>query len=105
MKTSVISDDFRQRFLSTPGSENCFTARVIVFDGPEDYRRRINDPALADRRNLHAGGARRGPDRLSRVGGSGQHDAAGLPGEAAASACCRAWATGGRAAPPTARRF
>ena len=46
VKTSVISDDFRRRFLSTPGSEECFVARVIVFDGPEDYRRRINDPAL-----------------------------------------------------------
>lgn len=46
MKTSVISEDFRKRFLSTPGSEDCFTARVIVFDGPEDYRARINDPAL-----------------------------------------------------------
>jgi dihydroxy-acid dehydratase len=30
-----------------PGSEECFTSRVVVFDGPEDYRRRINDPALA----------------------------------------------------------
>jgi dihydroxy-acid dehydratase len=46
VKTSVISDDFRRRYLSQPGSENCFVARVIVFDGPEDYRRRINDPAL-----------------------------------------------------------
>ena len=46
VKTSVISEDFRRRFLSTPGSEECFVARVIVFDGPEDYRRRINDPAL-----------------------------------------------------------
>ena len=46
MKTSVISDEFRRRFLSTPGSEECFVARVIVFDGPEDYRRRINDPSL-----------------------------------------------------------
>jgi dihydroxy-acid dehydratase len=46
VKTSVISDDFRRRFLSTPGSEDCFVARVVVFDGPEDYRRRINDPAL-----------------------------------------------------------
>jgi dihydroxy-acid dehydratase len=47
VKTSVISDDFRRRFLSTPGSEDCFISRVIVFDGPEDYRRRIEDPALA----------------------------------------------------------
>ncbi len=46
VKTSVISDDFRKRFLSTPGAENRFVARVIVFEGPEDYRRRINDPSL-----------------------------------------------------------
>lgn len=47
VKTSVISPDFARRFLQTPGAEDCFTARVIVFDGPEDYRRRIDDPALA----------------------------------------------------------
>jgi dihydroxy-acid dehydratase len=47
VKTSVISPEFRSRFLSQPGSEDCFTARVVVFEGPEDYRRRINDPALA----------------------------------------------------------
>src|SRR5216684_3155212 len=46
VKTSVISEDFRRRFLSAPGSEDCFVARVIVFEGPEDYRARINDPAL-----------------------------------------------------------
>src|ERR1700680_71180 len=46
VKTSVISKDFRSRFLSTPGSEDCFTARAIVFEGPEDYRANINDPAL-----------------------------------------------------------
>ena len=46
MKTSVISQDFRRRFLSTPGSEDCFTARAIVFEGPEDYRANINDPSL-----------------------------------------------------------
>jgi len=46
IKTSVISDDFRSRYLSEPGAEDCFTARAIVFDGPEDYRRRIEDPAL-----------------------------------------------------------
>ena len=46
MKTSVISEDFRRRFLSTPGSEDCFTARAVVFEGPEDYRANINDPAL-----------------------------------------------------------
>ncbi len=47
VKTSVISPEFRRRFLSTPGAEDCFTARAIVFDGPEDYRANINDPALA----------------------------------------------------------
>ncbi len=46
IKTSVISADFTKRFLSTPGEEDCFTARVIVFEGPEDYRRRIEDPSL-----------------------------------------------------------
>jgi dihydroxy-acid dehydratase len=38
--------DFRKRFLSAPGAGECFTARAIVFDGPEDYRHRINDPEL-----------------------------------------------------------
>lgn len=46
MKTSVISDSFRQRFLSRPGAENIFEARAVVFDGAEDYHARINDPAL-----------------------------------------------------------
>ncbi len=46
MKTSVISDDFRSRFLSKPGSEGVHEARAIVFEGPEDYHARINDPAL-----------------------------------------------------------
>ncbi len=46
MKTSVISDDFRKRFLSTPGSEGVLEARAIVFEGPEDYHQRVNDPAL-----------------------------------------------------------
>ncbi len=46
MKISVISDDFRQRFLSTPGDEGVFEARAIVFEGPEDYHHRINDASL-----------------------------------------------------------
>jgi dihydroxy-acid dehydratase len=46
MKTSVISDDFRRRYLSRAGDEDAFEGRAIVFDGPEDYHRRINDPAL-----------------------------------------------------------
>jgi dihydroxy-acid dehydratase len=47
MKTSVISADFRKRFLSKPGAEGVFEARAIVFEGPEDYHDRINDPELA----------------------------------------------------------
>jgi dihydroxyacid dehydratase/phosphogluconate dehydratase len=46
MKTSVISDAFRARYLARPGSEGVFEARAIVFDGSEDYHARINDPAL-----------------------------------------------------------
>ena len=47
MKTSVISDDFRRRYLSDPKDPNAFEGRAVVFDGPEDYHRRIDDPALA----------------------------------------------------------
>ncbi|MBX6323480.1 MAG: dihydroxy-acid dehydratase family protein [Rhodospirillaceae bacterium] len=47
MKTSVISEDFRRRYLQRPGDEDAFEGRAIVFDGPEDYHKRINDPALA----------------------------------------------------------
>ena len=46
MKTSVISDEFRQRYLERPGDPNAFEGRAVVFDGPEDYNRRIDDPAL-----------------------------------------------------------
>ncbi|WAC49869.1 dihydroxy-acid dehydratase family protein [Asticcacaulis sp. SL142] len=46
MKTSVISDEFRTRYLSTPGQENIFEAKAVVFDGSTDYHERINDPAL-----------------------------------------------------------
>ncbi len=46
MKTSVISDDFRKRFFSSPGKEGIFEGKAIVFEGPEDYHDRINDPSL-----------------------------------------------------------
>ena len=46
MKTSVISEEFRDRYLSNPKSPNAFEGRAIVFDGPEDYHHRIDDPAL-----------------------------------------------------------
>lgn len=46
LKTSVISEDFRARYLSAPGAEGSFEARAIVFDGSDDYHHRINDPSL-----------------------------------------------------------
>jgi dihydroxy-acid dehydratase len=46
MKTSVISAAFRERYLSNPKDLNAFEGRAIVFDGPEDYHHRIDDPAL-----------------------------------------------------------
>src|ERR1700682_5168655 len=46
MKTSVISDEFRQRYLSNAKDPNAFEGRAVVFDGPEDYHHRIDDPAL-----------------------------------------------------------
>jgi dihydroxy-acid dehydratase len=47
MKTSVISEEFRRRYLCNPDDPNAFEGRAVVFDGPEDYHRRIDDPALA----------------------------------------------------------
>jgi dihydroxy-acid dehydratase len=46
MKTSVISPEFRERYLSDPGHPDAFEVRAVVFDGPEDYHARIDDPAL-----------------------------------------------------------
>jgi len=47
MKTSVISEDFRSRYLNDPNHPDMFEGRAIVFDGPEDYHARIDDPSLA----------------------------------------------------------
>ena len=46
MKTSVISDEFRARYLENASDPNAFEGTAIVFDGPEDYHARIDDPAL-----------------------------------------------------------
>jgi len=45
MKRSVISDEFRQRYLSNPDDPDAFEGPVVVFDGPEEYHHRIDDPA------------------------------------------------------------
>jgi dihydroxy-acid dehydratase len=47
MKTSVISDEFRARYLSNPADPDAFEGHAVVFDGPEDYHARIDDPELA----------------------------------------------------------
>ena len=46
MKLSVISAEFRERYLSDPVQPGVFEGRVVVFDGPEDYHHHIDDPAL-----------------------------------------------------------
>ena len=46
MKTAVISPEFQERYLNDPADPNAFEGRVVVFDGPEDYHTRIDDPAL-----------------------------------------------------------
>src|SRR5262249_37367436 len=46
MKISVISDAFRKTYLSDPKDPDAFEGHAVVFDGPEDYHRRIDDPAL-----------------------------------------------------------
>ncbi|TCM18891.1 dihydroxy-acid dehydratase [Novosphingobium sp. PhB165] len=45
MKTSVISEEFRNRYLSNPNDPEAFEGPAVVFDGPEDYHHRIDDPA------------------------------------------------------------
>ena len=46
MKTSVISEGFRARYLSNPDDPDAFEVRAVVFEGPEDYHARIDDPSL-----------------------------------------------------------
>ena len=46
MKTSVISPEFRERYLSNPNDPEAFEGKAVVFDGPEDYHHRIDDPSL-----------------------------------------------------------
>ena len=46
MKTSVITDQFREHYLEQPEHPGVFEGRAIVFEGPEDYHHRIDDPSL-----------------------------------------------------------
>jgi dihydroxy-acid dehydratase len=53
IKTSVISDSFRNRYLREAGNENTFVCRAVVFESPEDYHARLNNPSLGiDERTL-----------------------------------------------------
>ena len=47
MKTSVISQEFRDRYLSNPDDPDAFEGEAVVFDGPEDYHHRIDDPSVS----------------------------------------------------------
>ena len=47
VKRSVIGDEFRERYLSNPDDPDAFEGVAVVFDGPEDYHKRIDDPSLA----------------------------------------------------------
>ena len=46
MKMSVVSEEFRQRYLADPKNPNAFEGKAVVFEGPEDYHARIDDPSL-----------------------------------------------------------
>ncbi len=102
LKTSVISDSFRQRYLSNAEHPGVVDLRAIVFDGPEDYHARIEDPALKIDQNCllvirgagplgHPGGAevvnmqppayliRRGITELPTLGDGRQSGTSGSP--------------------------
>lgn len=46
MKVSAITDGFRERYLSNPDAPDVFEAKAVIFEGPEDYHHRIDDPSL-----------------------------------------------------------
>jgi dihydroxy-acid dehydratase len=53
MKTSAVSEEFRKRYLANPADPDAFEGVAVVFDGPEDYHSRIDNPALAlDERSI-----------------------------------------------------
>ena len=77
MKTSVISKEFRDRYLINPKDPNAFEGRAIVFEGPEDYHDRHRRSLAQYRRALRPVHPRRRADRLSRRRRGRQHAAAG----------------------------
>ncbi|KAL4944177.1 hypothetical protein BDV06DRAFT_115545 [Aspergillus oleicola] len=57
MKTCVISEQFRQKFLENPEDPNAFEGTVVVFDGPEDYHSRLESAPIDDKSILIMRGA------------------------------------------------
>ena len=104
MKTSVISEEFRERYLSNPNDPDAFEGRAIVFDGPEDYHARIDDPALDIDEHMRAVHPRRRADRLSRRRRGGEHAAARSLHQEGHHRSCPASATGASPAPRARRR-
>ena len=82
MKTSVISDEFRARYLENPADPDAFEGRAVVFDGPEDYHARIDDPALELDEDTVLVIRGVGPIGYPGLGRGRQHAPAGLPAEA-----------------------
>ena len=82
MKTSVISDEFRRRYLANPQDPNAFEGRAMVFDGPEDYHARIDDPALELDENTVLVIRGVGPIGYPGRGRGGQHAPTRLPPQA-----------------------
>ena len=97
MKTSVITDEFRQRYLENPADPMAFEGTAVVFDGPEDYHARIDDPKTKITAQQRARHPRRRPGGLPRRGRGGEHARAVLPAEEGRDARCPASATAGRA--------
>ncbi|KAL4912725.1 dihydroxy-acid/6-phosphogluconate dehydratase [Aspergillus aurantiobrunneus] len=102
MKTCVISEQFRRKFLENPGDPNAFEGAVVVFDGPEDYHSRLEDastpiddksilvmrgtgplgyPGAAEVVNMHPPGhlLRRGVKSLPCIGDGRQSGTSGSP--------------------------
>ena len=77
MKASVISDEFRSRYLSNPKDPGAFEGKAVVFEGPEDYHKRIENPALNIDETYLADYSGCWADRLSGIRRSREHATAG----------------------------
>lgn len=100
MKTSVISPEFKKTFLSDPNDPNAFECKLAVFDGPEDYDKRLEEapidartilvmrgvgplgyPGAAEVVNMHAPGhlLKQGVRDLPCIGDGRQSGTSGSP--------------------------